>query len=64
MHSMTPDPVIRDYDAEVAEMLMLATALTGSGIQPKLVDLSVGIAGDPGIAVITTTTGEREDADA
>lgn len=64
MQPMSPEPTTRDYDAEVAEMLSLATALAPGDALPKLVDQSAGIAGVPGIAVIATASGEKGDADA
>lgn len=63
MPSTTHQAVARDYDAEVAEMLKLATAVTDLDLIPRLVDQSAGIAGMPGISV-TATAGDQEDANA
>lgn len=63
MLSATLDKTARDYDVEIAEMLLLATALTSDEVLPKLVDQTAGVAGLPGIAVIATATGDEVDAD-
>ena len=61
---MQPENNDRDYDAEVANMLRLATAIHDAQPIQRLTDQTSGVSGLPGVMIVATTGGEDQDADA
>ncbi len=60
---MQPIDSARNYDAEVASMLRIATAIGDLQSIHKLSDHTCGIAGLPGVMIVATTGEEDRDAD-